>query len=306
MSRNKFHANGKLLLFGEYAILDGAKALAIPTKKGQSLQIKAHRGSDLLWESYGPKGELWFEAQLSLYDFSSIRTSDQKVSDYLQKLLKGAVRYNTEFLNKWNGFKAINRLEFDRDWGLGSSSTLVYNVAEWAEVSPFHLHFYVSSGSGYDVACAGAESPIIYQLSDDQLHYEEIDFEPSFLKNIYFVYLGKKQNTGEGIIHYTQNAKKRKDVADELTKITDAVLECNDFDSFTKLMDKHETILSAELQLPKVKEELFKKFPGGIKSLGAWGGDFVMAVSEESETKIKSYFEDAGYPICIPYHEMSF
>ena len=35
----EFHANGKLLLTGEYAVLDGAKAIGLPTKRGQSLQI---------------------------------------------------------------------------------------------------------------------------------------------------------------------------------------------------------------------------------------------------------------------------
>ena len=111
MPKKIYRGNGKLLLFGEYAVLDGAKALALPTFRGQVLEIKPHRGSDLIWEAYDENNELWFEAQISLYDFSSIRTSDDKVSRFVQKLLKGAVRYNTEFLNNWNGFKVIHRLE---------------------------------------------------------------------------------------------------------------------------------------------------------------------------------------------------
>ena len=34
-----FYGHGKLLLTGEYAVLDGAKALSIPTRFGQSLEV---------------------------------------------------------------------------------------------------------------------------------------------------------------------------------------------------------------------------------------------------------------------------
>ena len=40
MSTKVFYSHGKLLLTGEYVVLDGAKALAIPTNKGQYLTVK--------------------------------------------------------------------------------------------------------------------------------------------------------------------------------------------------------------------------------------------------------------------------
>ena len=304
MSKKLFNGHGKLLLFGEYAVLDGAKSLAVPCKVGQSLEVKPHRGSDLIWESYDHKGQLWFEAQISLYDFSSIRTSDEKVSKFLQKLLKGAVRYNTEFLNKWNGFKVINRLDFPREWGLGTSSTVIYNVARWADVNPFHLHFYVSSGSGYDIACAGAEGPILYQLKEDELSYREVDFIPSFIDKIYFLYLGRKQSSGEGIIHYTKNAKRRKQVAEEISQLTEEALGCDDITTYSKIIEEHEQIISTELKLQKVKEEQFSDFHGAIKSLGAWGGDFAMVVSEEPEEEIRKYFKNKSLETVLPYRDL--
>ena len=305
MPKKIYRGNGKLLLFGEYAVLDGAKSLALPTAQGQVLEVKPHRGSDLIWEAYDHNGDLWFEAQISLYDFSSIRSSDDKVSKFVQKLLKGAVRYNTEFLNNWNGFKVIHRLEFPRQWGLGSSSSVIYNIAQWADVNPFHLHFYVSNGSGYDIACAGAESAITYQLSDDQLSYTEIDFAPKFLNKMYFVYLGKKQSSGEGIIHYTKNAKKRKQVARDISAITEEVITCKKASDFVRLIEEHESIISTELNLPKVKDERFSDFNGSVKSLGAWGGDFCMAISDMNTTEIISYFKNLGYNTIIPYEEMA-
>ena len=306
MSKKLFNGHGKLLLFGEYAVLDGAKSLAVPCKVGQSLEVKPHRGSDLIWESYDHEGQLWFEAQISLYDFSSIRTSDEKVSKFLQKLLKGAVRYNTEFLNKWNGFKVINRLDFPREWGLGTSSTVIYNVATWADVNPFHLHFYVSSGSGYDIACGGAEGPILYQLKEDELSYSEVDFIPSFIDQIYFLYLGRKQSSGEGIIHYTKNAKRRKQVAEEISHLTEEALGCEDITTYAKIIEEHEQIIATELKLKKVKEEQFSDFQGAIKSLGAWGGDFAMVVSDEPVQQIRKYFKNKSLETVLPYKDLIF
>ncbi len=35
-----FRSNGKLLLTAEYLVLDGARAIALPTKLGQSLTVE--------------------------------------------------------------------------------------------------------------------------------------------------------------------------------------------------------------------------------------------------------------------------
>lgn len=304
MSKKLFHSHGKLLLFGEYAVIDGAKALAIPCKKGQTLEIKPHRGSDLIWECYDENDELWFEAQISLYDFSSVRTSDQATSNFLQKVLKGAVRHNTEFLNKWNGFKAINKLQFNKNWGLGSSSTLINNIAQWAEINPFHLHFSVSSGSGYDIACAEADGPLTYQLKEDELHFEEIDFEPSFLDQINFLYLGNKQSTKSAISHYSKHVKKRKQLAEQVSKLTERAIASKTFEEFIHVAQDHEDLLAEEIGMQRVQIERFPEFEGVIKSLGAWGGDFVMVLNDKSFEENQAFFKSKGYNTLINYHDM--
>ncbi len=304
MSKKKFHGKGKLLLFGEYAVLDGAKSLAIPTARGQSMEIRPHRGSDLIWENYNEDGELWFEAQISLYDFSSIRTSDDDVSAFIQKILKGAVRFNTEFLNNWNGFKVINRLEFPVGWGLGSSSTVIYNLAQWAGINPFYLHFQVSNGSGYDIACANAENPLIYQSTEDELNYTEIDFNPGCLDQIYFVYLGNKQSSEKAIRYYGKTIKGRKQLVKDISQLTVSAIDCNHQTDLAKIMDEHESVISTALKMPKVKDQRFSDFNGSIKSLGAWGGDFIMVLSDMSLGEINTYFNNKGYDIVIRYNDM--
>ena len=70
------------------------------------------------------------------------------------------------------------------------------------------------------------------------------------------------------------------------------------------LIDEHEAIVAQALELKPVKELLFQGFKGSIKSLGAWGGDFVMVASVLPFSDIKNYFNQKGYTTIVPYIEM--
>jgi hypothetical protein len=70
---------------------------------------------------------------------------------------------------------------------------------------------------------------------------------------------------------------------------------------FASALQNHEIEMSTILETKTVKEALFDDFDGVIKSLGAWGGDFVMVISNDNP---KKYFKEKGYEIVIPYHEM--
>ena len=69
-------------------------------------------------------------------------------------------------------------------------------------------------------------------------------------------------------------------------------------------MVEHEKILSKYLQRDPVKKIHFYDFDGAIKSLGAWGGDFVMAVSSLPSQDVKKYFNSKGYDFCLGYKEI--
>ena len=47
-----FYGRGKLLLTSEYAVLSGARALALPCQKGQKLTFEPLDSNELLWESF--------------------------------------------------------------------------------------------------------------------------------------------------------------------------------------------------------------------------------------------------------------
>ncbi len=271
-------------------------AFAVPTKFGQTLSVKKHRSSDIHWKSYDKNGEIWFESKINLIDFTPATTTDESISTLLTKLLKSAVRLNSEFLDKWNGFKVETQLEFDRMWGLGSSSTLTHLVAHWADVEPLSLHFKANNGSGYDVACAGAENPILYQINGDDIYLENLDdFRPAFIDNLYFIHLNKKQSTSKSIDYYTKQVKGKKALAKVLTDLTEAIVECTTIKSFEKVIDEHEKVLSSALNLETIKSEHFSDYWGSIKSLGAWGGDFILATSDRDADATRAYFHDKGF-----------
>ena len=97
-----FYSNGKLLLTGEYVVLDGAKALAIPTKFGQYLSIQKINEPKLIWESYTDTDELWLQVEFSLprlriesatFDATQDGGSDA-VAEKLQSILIKAQKIN--------------------------------------------------------------------------------------------------------------------------------------------------------------------------------------------------------------------
>ena len=61
-----FYSHGKLLLSAEYAVLDGALALALPTKFGQSLTVEPtleNYENTVHWKSISNEGVVWFETE---------------------------------------------------------------------------------------------------------------------------------------------------------------------------------------------------------------------------------------------------
>lgn len=172
--RSRSYSNGKLLLTGEYVVLDGATSLAVPTKFGQDLIVEPIKEPQLIWGSFTHTGECWFEASFDLPKLrltSATFNSDKEgsaefIAETLRDILQEAKRLNQEFLNTEHGFIVKTNLTFPQNWGLGSSSTLINNVATWANVNPFTLLWNAFSGSGYDIACAKHNTPILYKLKE--------------------------------------------------------------------------------------------------------------------------------------------
>ena len=304
----KITTNGKLLLTGEYFVLDGAKALAVPTRQGQLFEVKAVKSTSILhWRSFDEKKKCWFEAKFSLDTLDTLEilySSDEAVALQLISILKAAQKESKKTFLPHTGLLVETHLAFPRKWGLGSSSTLIAAIAEWFEVDPYQLLFNSFGGSGYDIACALHHQAILYQLKDGYPIIETCHFAPAFKGQLYFVYLGKKQNSREGIQRYRKIGKKDDHLIQDISHLTMAIFESKTLHSFEELIIQHEELIAKHLQLTPAKELHFKNFPGVIKSLGAWGGDFVLATSPFGEKETNDWFSQRGYDTILKYDEM--
>jgi hypothetical protein len=74
-----------------------------------------------------------------------------------------------------------------------------------------------------------------------------------------------------------------------------------ELDLFEALLTRHEERIASALQLTPVGERLFPDYWGKVKSLGAWGGDFVLLSSQRPEAETRNYFLEKGFSTLIPY-----
>jgi len=297
-----FYSNGKLLITGEYVVLDGALSLALPTKFGQSLIIESINDQKLVWKSFDEKEEIWFEDTFSINEIASgFSNPCNDLSNRIIQIFNAAKTLNPDFLNTKNGYKVSTHLTFPRNWGLGTSSTLINNIAKWADVNAYELLEKTFGGSGYDIACAQNNHPITYQLKQRFPQVNKVNFNPTFKNQLFFVYLNKKQNSRDGIASYKLNKGNINFAFSEINDITNKIIEASTLSNFESLITRHETIISKIIKIKPIKDLLFNDFKGSIKSLGAWGGDFILVTSEENPS---AYFKNKGYNTIIPYLDM--
>jgi len=307
--KEEYYSNGKLLLTGEYFVLDGAKSMAVPTTCGQDLIVESIKEPQLIWQSYTNSGECWLEA---IFDLPKLRlvsaTYDSKedggkgsLAEDLFEILLQIRQLNPLFLNSEKGFLIKTNLTFPKNWGLGTSSTLINNLANWAEINPYSLLEKTFGGSGYDIACAQNDTPILFTKTKNNPIVENVEFNPIFKEQLYFVYLNKKQNSREGIQRFKKLKGNLTSEVQQISNLTDEFLKCTNLPDFEKLMFEHELIVSKTIQLKTVQDELFSDYFGQTKSLGAWGGDFILATGNEDTP---NYFNKRGFQTVIRYRDL--
>ena len=310
---SQFQAHGKFLLTGEYLVLKGALSLALPLKLGQSLEFSladtdTHR---LHWIAQQPD-KPWFSVLFDTDTLQPITTDDPAKAEKLADILK-AVRQLKP--NAFHGadMRFRTHLDFDPNWGLGSSSTLIANLARWANVNPYELLKLTFGGSGYDIACATAEGPIYYQVRAEVPEpvkgptplVKPIDYNPPFANHLFFIYQGQKQSSSKEIKAFLAKANPvdlQKDI-EAVSDISSSVPKCQNLDEFGLLMQCHERIIARCIGQEPVQKR-FPDFEGVLKSLGAWGGDFILAATEWSENQVKAYFKEKGLEVVFGYNEL--
>ncbi len=324
----KYYSHGKFLLTGEYLVLKGALALAVPLKLGQTLEVETVCTPSLQWNAHKPNAP-WFSVSLNPENLEIIDSDDQSKAEKLRQILQAVKRLNPKAF-EGNNLKFTTLLDFDPNWGLGSSSTLIANLARWANVNPYELLKLSFGGSGYDIACATAEGPIYYQLSMSKSTFRQaqrptldlpakvpepvegptpmielIDFNPPFAEHLYFVYQGQKQSSSKEIKAFLAKADPidlQKDI-EAVSEISKSLVRCGNLDEFCMLMQCHERIISRCIGQEPVQKH-FPDFEGVLKSLGAWGGDFILAATNWDRDQVKAYFKGKGLEVIFGYNEL--
>lgn len=263
------------------------------------MEVSVGTKSGISWKSYLSDGNLWMDEFFSWEDLLKTSISNSQKEIDLREILKHAFALTEkEFLIN-ESLEIETKLDFSKNWGLGSSSTLINNLSKWLEIDPYELLSKSFGGSGYDIAAASAKSAIVYHLNDlGKPKVENVDFDPTFKDKLYFVHLNQKRSSRDAIADYAKVRDFAKTKIERINELTDAFVVCDNLLDFENLIVEHEKIFSGILGAPTVKERLFGDYAGAVKSLGAWGGDFVMVTGKENPT---GYFEGKGFETIVQF-----
>ena len=298
----EYCANGKLLLTGEYLVLTGAKALAMPVKFGQKISVVPDGSGLIKWESIAPAGS-WFHASYEPATLHILSYDRWKTAVELKRLLSAARKLNKNFLTGPEGFRVTVTANYPLEWGMGSSATLCALVASWAEVDVFDLFWMISKGSGYDIACTNRKELIYYQVRKGRPEISEAFAGSALQDHSWFAYLGHKQSTTREIDAFLVSQNFSSIDLAEVTRLSEAICPENSVDELIRLIDEHEFILSTILKRDPISRQ-FPSFPGTVKSLGAWGGDYAMFISGETPSEIKRTITALGLNPVFSFNDL--
>ncbi len=291
-----FSASGKLLLFGEYLVLRGAKCLSIPLSFGQEMEVETSEEKDILWTSFELDNE-WLKVRLSS-DAKIIECSDLESAEKIQQLLLAIQAENPTI--QFEGLRFTFKTNFNRQFGFGTSSTLISLLSQWSNANPYTLLQNSFGGSGYDIAAATAKNAFVYTVNEKVI--QTLDLPKTITENLLFVYLGKKQKSATEIAKFSTLPTTTQQL-DEMNTIVEQATSCQTMEQWEQLMNESETLLSSILNVAPVKQLLFDDYPYSIKSLGAWGGDFVMATFRDL-SEAKNYFQTKINQPVFTYNEL--
>lgn len=279
-----YFTHGKILLAGEYAVLAGVEALALPVIPGQWLNVWQSESKDgvskLVWQAKNHSNEVWFECRVDMNTLELQDANNAEMAQTILLLLTEIQQQKPElFENKM--LRIETELEFDQSFGLGSSSTLINNLSLWAGVDAFHLQQLAFGGSGYDVAAGRMGRPVVYWVAGEQPNWSPWQLNSEFTHGWFLAFPGTKQNSR----HSLQDKKSaiagiKNDTVllQQLNAIVEAIKNPRSLPLLEAMLEMWQALLSQRLDLPRAYEDLnIDPVQGGLcKWLGAWGGDVLL------------------------------
>lgn len=278
-----YFATGKILLAGEYAVLTGVEALALPVKAGQWLKVweaPTQGLSKFIWEAREVNGSSWFHCRIDTDIMHITESSDEDVAHKLLHLLQVIQELKPEFFTH-KTFRIETDCQFDRNWGLGTSSTLVKLLSDWSQTDGFLLQKRVFGGSGYDIAVAVTGKPLIYRLENEQPSWEPWTLDPALTEDWYLVFPGYKQDSRVSVKSLSDKLdqlKSDKMLQSQLDMMVQGIRKPVSKMMLEASLEMWQGMLAQILDLPRTYDDLgITPVKGGIcKWLGAWGGDILL------------------------------
>jgi mevalonate kinase len=300
LAQTTYRANGKLLLTGEYLVLHGAKAIAMPLNVGQKMAVSIDsEGKNIFWQAlYGD--QIWFSCELDSVNFAVLDATDSEKAATLVRILQAIRCLKPDFsLAPGTSFKTT--IEANPEWGLGSSSTLLSLLSQFANVDPFVLNELVFQGSGFDIACATANGPIFYIRNQPAI---PVSLDYPFADQLFLVYSGKKKATASEVRSFLKEKMISETQIAEMSALSEEFTVCSNQREFNRLIDLHETLVGKLIEQTPVKSKFFPDFDGAVKSLGAWGGDFWLVSTAMLFFEIRKYFENKGFDTVFKWSDL--
>lgn len=301
-----YFAPGKVLLSGEYLVTRGFDGLALPVNKGQWLQIwefntPNNQTDFLVYQAKDMHGNTWFETKLSLPDLN-VMSEEQSDNHPLADILKMA---NSSRWISGTSYRLETRLEFERSWGLGSSSTFVKLMSDWLQLNPFEVQFKFFGGSGYDIASAILGKPLVYSKINNAPQWKSWQLNPQLTQHWNVVFLGKKANSRDsvnGVSSLLDELKNNEIFSAQWRHLSKMVEQAEELVQLEAGLEMMQLFLSQSIPLKTPYQYLnIKPISKGLcKWLGAWEGDMILA-----NNQLMEHYEEVFYSfMSMPWNEL--
>ena len=224
------------------------------------------------WQSFDFEGKEWMNCHFSLADEAETLAS---VIRPLHQMLRLIAANRPDLCSPDLDLHVRIKASFRKEWGLGSSSALIANLAHWSQTDPFALMDVSFPGSGYDVAAAFQDVPLLYRIDENKRTTAPLPAFPEFLSEYRVVFLVKKVNSRESVFETRERIPLLNEYLPKLNRYGMEALQSTTPATFNHCMLMYEEILADTLGLEPTGSQ-FADYQGLVKSLGAWGGDAVL------------------------------
>lgn len=306
MKKIEVSAPGKLMIFGEHAVVYGHPCIV--TAVDQRIYLTAERNNSEEFVLNAPDVEVFdYKKPLSQIGKGEIPKGALFIEAALMQMIK------TRKINV-TGLKVETNSEFKSTFGFGSSSAstvcLVKAVSELYELNfsnqeIFDLSFKTvleiqGTGSGFDVASAVYGGTLYFVKGGEKI--EELK-----LKNLPLIvgYSGVKADTVELINMVARRFENRKSRLNEIYNEIEAIVEkakkfliSENLEEAGKLMNKNQKLLiELGVSIKKLDDMIDGAKNGGAygaKLSGAGGGDCMICIGPSNKVlQIKNYIQKA-------------